>query len=99
MAFGFPAYYKEELKISDVHDFRENLEKALAKTPFTILQKNEDRINLKVGWTVWSWGEKIIIDLSKHENVTIRSKCIFPLQCIDYGKNKENVELLIKRIH
>jgi hypothetical protein len=88
VAFGFPAYHKKVLKRTDVNNFRENLEKTVDKLPFTILLKNEDQITFKVGWSIWSWGEKIIIDFSNQENVIVKSKCIFPLQCIDYGKIK-----------
>lgn len=98
MSFGFPAYYRRELKVSDLDEFREKLKRVLAELPFLILRQDNDRIILKVGWTIWSWGENIIIDLSKNGQVTVLSKCVFPLQCIDYGKNKENVELLFERL-
>ena len=99
MSFGFPAYYREELILSDTIKFRELLEKALANLSYPILKKSKDQIILKVDWSVWSWGERINIDFSRPGVVTITSECAFPLQCIDYGKNKENVKKLIDSIH
>lgn len=54
MAFGFPAYYKKELKLSDTEGFREELVKALAELPFSMLQMSKERVILKAGWSVWS---------------------------------------------
>ena len=38
-----------------------------------------------------SWGEKIIIKINEDNSLNIKSKCSFPMQCFDWGKNKENV--------
>lgn len=50
--------------------------------------------------TNWrSWGEKVTVCLTEVSNgtdVRISSKCSFPLQIIDWGKNKENVGRVIK---
>lgn len=45
-----------------------------------------------VNWR--SWGEKITVRISEAQggtNVSIRSACAFPLQLLDWGKNKSNV--------
>ena len=99
MSFGFPAYYREELILSDAKKFRELLEESLADLSYPILKNDKDKIILKVDWSIWSWGERIDIDFSGTGIVTITSECTFPLQCIDYGKNKENVKKVINSIH
>ncbi len=98
MALGLPSYYKKVLDQSTVSDFRERLDASLDTLPFTVKRKDADKVVLKAGWSVWSWGENIKIDFSDNKSVTIISKCVFPLQWIDYGKNKENVELLIQNL-
>lgn len=55
---------------------------------------------LKHGVSFTSWGENITIILSPlgmdQTSVMIRSECALPTQIIDYGKNKQNVEKLIR---
>lgn len=45
--------------------------------------------------TNWrSWGEKVAVHVDEAPGgtaVRIRSACAFPLQILDWGKNKENV--------
>ncbi|MFV0533160.1 MAG: hypothetical protein ACK5MR_05850 [Cumulibacter sp.] len=52
-------------------------------------------VQAKVGMGALSWGEKITVTLQPIDGGTgvhIRSQCAFPLQLVDYGKNKKNVE-------
>ena len=43
-----------------------------------------------------SWGEDVVVTWTDRE-LTVASHCIFPLQVIDYGKNRSNVEEFISK--
>lgn len=48
-----------------------------------------------------SWGEKLTIALSPLNggtHVSVRSTCLFPLQIVDWGKNRRNVTRLLASI-
>lgn len=48
-----------------------------------------------VGASLWSWGEDVTLRFATGPagtSVHIRSECKFPLQLIDWGRNKKNVE-------
>ena len=94
MSFGFPAYhieniqYKSELSTEKIIDSIKNT----IQTRSFILENNTDRIvyaKTQISWR--SWGEKIIIKINEDNSLNIKSKCSFPMQCFDWGKNKENV--------
>lgn len=55
-------------------------------------------ITASTGVGVWSWGEKLLVHLSRvpeGTQVHVRSECAFPLQLVDYGKNRKNVEQIV----
>ena len=94
MSFGFPAYhveniqYKSEFSTEKIIDFIKNT----IQTRSFILENNTDRIvYAKTQISGLSWGEKIIIKKNEDNSLNIKSKCSFPMQCFDWGKNKENV--------
>lgn len=54
-------------------------------------------VQASVGTGLASWGEDLTVHLTQvpgGTGVHIRSQCSFPLQLIDWGKNKRNVELV-----
>ena len=94
MSFGFPAYhieniqYKKEFSTEEIIDFI----KITFQTSSFILENNTDRIvYAKTQISGASWGEKIIIKINRDNSLNIKSKCSFPMQCFDWGKNKDNV--------
>lgn len=59
---------------------------------------NPPYVTASIGTGLWSWGEKILVQLSEVPGgaaVRIRSECVFPLQLVDYGKNRRNVEQIV----
>jgi len=55
------------------------------------------RASVKTSWS--SWGEAILIDISHPGWMTVESKCAFPLQLIDWGKNKKNVSKFLDQLN
>ena len=95
MAFGFPAYHESTRKF--------NLKSAVlagaVENTLTDLgwelsrDASGTQFNARTGWSVWSYlGEKMKIEIRPDGNIWVRSECGSPIQCIDYGKNRKNVE-------
>lgn len=45
-----------------------------------------------------SWGENILIDLSQPGWLFVESECAFPLQLVDWGKNRKNVNRVLDQL-
>lgn len=57
----------------------------------------EGLIEAKVLPGLLSWGEKITIQVEEGA-ITVKSECVYPLQLIDWGKNKKNVKRFFEKI-
>ena len=95
MAFGFPAYHEETRKF----ELKRNVLASAVENALVSLewQFNRDssgsQFNARTGWSIWSYmGEKVKIEVRSDGSVRVRSECGSPIQCVDYGKNKKNVE-------
>lgn len=51
---------------------------------------------VKTNWL--SWGENIAINFSQPGWLQITSRCAFPLQLIDWGKNNKNIDNLLAHL-
>ncbi|QIX27937.1 hypothetical protein ncot_16085 [Nocardioides sp. JQ2195] len=59
---------------------------------------NPPRITADLSMGAFSWGEKLLVHLTQVPGGTqavVRSECSFPLQLVDYGKNRKNVEKIV----
>jgi hypothetical protein len=45
-----------------------------------------------------SWGEKVLISFLPDGSISLTSKCAYPLQCVDWGKNEANVRSFMTEI-
>ena len=45
-----------------------------------------------------SWGEKVLISFLPDNSISVTSKCSLSTQCLDWGKNKANVEKFMAEI-
>ena len=97
MSIGFPAHYSASIKNKSNYSIKE-LIKILKKTTFIIQYNSDGNIFLKAQLNAWSWGESIKITLNKEgdNSINILSKCTFPLQILDWGKNKKNVDMIVE---
>lgn len=55
--------------------------------------ESSSQTTLRCGINLWSWGERIILT-PEQRSIRIVSQCRFPLQFIDWGKNRKNVEII-----
>ena len=73
---------------------------ALNALGFRIKNSNEANglIEAEKDISVRSWGEKIKITVTSSggsSQVNVESKAAYPLQAVDWGKNKENVQRIL----
>lgn len=100
MSFGFPAHCNTQLSLpaakhDDVHA---RVQHALASLRWRIKQDDPARIVAAAGVSLWSWGETVSIDVLPDHTLAITSKCVLPTQCLDWGKNRRNVEQLVAKL-
>ncbi|MCK6439033.1 MAG: hypothetical protein L6Q71_02390, partial [Planctomycetes bacterium] len=94
MAFGFPAHFEQVITLPDgisSDDFEYLLENIGWRL---VSSHNGEKWSYRNGVNFWSWGEDIFIEKLSGGEYKVRSQCLFPLQCIDWGKNASNVRLL-----
>lgn len=55
----------------------------------------------KVSMGMRSWGENVLATIGygpRGAVLTLRSECALPTQVIDWGKNRQNVELIVEAL-
>ncbi len=99
MSFGFPAYYSEIISIPiQRHKFNQLVKEVLENLEWKFTEVSAEEHCSTVNINALSWGEKIKIKTLFEGRILIESKCDYPLQCFDWGKNKGNVQLLISKL-
>src|SRR6185295_18799137 len=99
MAFGFPAYHTESCTPKPADgDVKTAVKEAIERLSWKIKEETSDEIKASTSINFWSWGEKVTIEFDPDGSVVITSKCSMPTQCIDWGKNKRNVQKLIDEL-
>lgn len=93
MAFGFPAYHTERYpaKAASADELRQIVKEVLRTLSWSLKSENGNGIRASSSIGLKSWGEVIQIELLPDNAIVITSKCVLPTQCLDWGKNKENV--------
>jgi hypothetical protein len=100
MSFGFPASHTRITHLDAGSDkIPEIILEALENLGWSITSTRPKYIAAKVGVTLLSWGEKIKVRFRPDGTVSVTSKCALFTQCVDWGKNKKNVDTLIAEIH
>ena len=100
MAFGFPAYHEARIELGipreEVMGFMEPIIESLS---WSIREYSQDQMLISSKVSIKSWGEKIRVTILPSGFLQIRSECSLPTQCIDWGKNKKNVNRLLVAIN
>ena len=97
MSIGFPAYHIQRLNLRNTN-LRESVSAGLGQTGWTVLETTKHSIRAKIGINLWTVGETIQITFIDDETIEIHSKCRWPTQIFDWGKNKRNVNTLVNLI-
>ena len=100
MAFGFPAHHSDRysFKTDQVSDIHAIVRQSLAALSWNITGQTDRGITASAGFSLSSWNENVSIDFLSANSIRITSKCSLPTQCIDWGKNKANVEKFLAEI-
>lgn len=99
----FTSYYSEEREYNiDEDSLKNNLIMALKKSNFKRIIQQEDSFHALTLPTMSSFSERIAIEFREIAEtkyvLKFNSKCLFPLQIFDYGKNKRNSKRLFKNL-
>jgi uncharacterized protein (DUF1499 family) len=100
MAFGFPASYSERLPLptGESDDDRELLMRLVDLLGWSIVDVSHAAVTATTKPSM-IWGvERVTLELAPNETVQAVSRCAFPLQILDWGKNKANIERLRKQM-
>ena len=90
MSFAFPAFH--EARLPGAFD-AEAVETAMRLLGWGSIRRDGSSVACKVALNLWSFGETVAVTVAP-DHVLLRSACVMPTQCIDWGKNRRNVEAL-----
>ena len=100
MTFAFPAYHRETIEPNDPgNNVHARVLTCLSGLKWSVSRNNPSQIQATTSVNLWSWGEKIVIDIAESGTLSITSKCSLPTQCFDWGKNKNNVRAFAVAFH
>jgi hypothetical protein len=99
MAFGFPAYHEARARYDcSAGELMDAIDEALGLLGWSGSQTDRWSFSANTGVSLWSWGERVEIDVGRDGRLLIRSECCMPTQCIDWGRNRSNVERFLKKL-
>ncbi|MBR9921259.1 MAG: hypothetical protein GYB31_10510 [Bacteroidetes bacterium] len=83
-----------------VGDLFEDCLAALKECGFKIKETDYDTglIKARSAINLWSWSEKIEVQIYQGGEVTATSKCLVPTQMTSWGRNKQNVERFFRQL-
>ena len=94
MSLGFPAYYNQDIYHAlDLEQAKGRARRAADAQGWRLLKETDEYIVYQVGINLLSWGEEVKMSFSPGK-VHLHSKCRWFLQCLDWGKNRQNCQQL-----
>lgn len=84
----------------DRKQLMENIKNALEACRFKIksIDENTGTVRAITRLSLWSWTEKMDIEVGDRGSVTVKSECSHPSQFIDWGKYERNVNTFFKML-
>jgi hypothetical protein len=99
MPVGFPAYYEQRVFYDcSTRELIEAIEDAFDMMRWNGYRVDRYRWTASTGWTFFSYGENITVELERDGEVHVRSEYCFPLAWIDWGHNSGNVRGFVARL-
>lgn len=100
MSFGFPAHFTETRCFPiQRHEFVQIVSEILESLEWDFTEISVEEFYATNEINALSWGEKININLLQNGMISVKSKCVYPLQLFDWGKNKRNVQIIFAKIN
>jgi len=95
MAFGFQASSsRNEHYDADPMIMRQLVRVALAKLDWRYEIVDRETVTANIPMNMFTYGERITVSVDDDGELTAKSKCAWPIQLIDWGKNKQNIDQL-----
>ena len=99
MAFGFPAHARGEARFPVTQEeLLEGIRDTLQVLEWPYEEPVEGEFHARRGMGIQSYGERVEIVVDVGGTVRVHSRCVWPLQCIDWGKNAQNVDTFFSRL-
>lgn len=99
MSFGFPAYFTESRTLPRLYgELPSIVASALNNLGWYYEAVSENSFRARVNAGLASFGENVLITILPGGVVMVNSKCDFPFQCLDWGKNKQNVKAFFSQL-
>lgn len=99
MAIGIPPKHTDYFPIpTGIPDSRAAVLQTLRTLNWKVKEQTDQSIKAAVPLSFFSYGARVRITLETDRTITICSQNLFPLQLIDWGKNKANVERFLAEI-
>jgi hypothetical protein len=92
MAFGFPAHFSESRTYRHrQHELALVIRSAFDNLGWRYTDLPDYVFSAHIPMSAGSWGERVRIEICPDGLVKAESKCVYPLQCFDWGRNKQNI--------
>ena len=99
MSFGFPAYSTGSQKFDlGLQELLDVISRALGNLGWSYETPLPNQFLARVSLGMWSWGEKMGVDVTYDGTVTAKSECVLVTQCLDWGKNSRNVNAFFNEV-
>ncbi len=79
-----------------IHDL---VNQALKEMGWKYEKTSGDTYSAKTKISLLSWSEKVTIKIESSKSVNVKSECRVTTTQIDWGKNKQNVELFFDKLN
>src|ERR1700748_3660414 len=99
MAFGFSPKYVQQLSLEELtpNQFLILIIEAAKASGWNVGYTSDSGLVAYTKFSMMSWGEEVKVQIDEHTNTaSLKSECT-GTQLADWGKNKNNVNLLINR--
>ena len=96
VGYGIAAKAATTLPIEGVADCKKRATETLLALRLKIVSESSNKVVGRTGMNWRSWGEDIAIEWDDR-SVTATSRCVFPFQILDWGKNRINVKQFVSR--
>src|SRR2546421_10382562 len=99
MVFAFPAYAEDRERFDGYRpaDLALAAEETLDDLGWHISYADDERIEARTATGFWFFGDRMIVEVRK-TTVWVRSECMMPTQCIDLGRNRQNVDRFLDKL-
>jgi len=101
MGLGIPATHTERCSLGSQYSqtaLRNAVRASVEALGWQIKHESTDQILAATPLSWDSYGERVTINFQSDGALMVSSRCVFPLQVIDWGKNAANIKQLLDAV-